>query len=187
MALGKGQYGDIYYCSTSNGESYTCGPDGGIQCRECINFNVMYAPLKTNQRSQTKLSNCNLPVNARGFPMFVGNDDETLYCRRRACRTTDGLGCGPDKGPQCQACKGFSLQKPRTSVRHIDVTPLNRAGCPITPGADKCSRFMYCGRKLGKSNIPNSNGVCGPFDGPQCSDCKGFVVGNEGDSSCVIV
>uniref|UniRef100_A0A7S4DLT3 Uncharacterized protein n=1 Tax=Lotharella globosa TaxID=91324 RepID=A0A7S4DLT3_9EUKA len=29
----------------------------------------------------------------------------------------------------------------------------------------------YCGRKLGRTAIPGSNGTCGPADGPQCESC----------------
>jgi hypothetical protein len=45
---------------------------------------------------------------------------------------------------------------------------------------DSIHRFLgdadkyYCGRRLGVSAIPGSDGRCGPNDGPQCMDCKLF-------------
>lgn len=35
--------------------------------------------------------------------------------------------------------------------------------------------LLYCDRFLGSQLIPGSDGRCGPNNGPQCSDCKGFV------------
>ena len=61
----------------------------------------------------------------------------------------------------------------------VPMTPsLNDAGVPMElgnsgdyPGYDG-SRTFYCGRKLGSSVIPGSDGQCGPSAGPQCLDCK---------------
>lgn len=34
-----------------------------------------------------------------------------------------------------------------------------------------CSCYYYCGRELGIERIPDSDGHCGPKDGPQCASC----------------
>ncbi|KAL3936640.1 MAG: hypothetical protein SGBAC_008085 [Bacillariaceae sp.] len=32
--------------------------------------------------------------------------------------------------------------------------------------------FLYCGRRLGRTAIPQSDGRCGPSNGPQCASCQ---------------
>jgi hypothetical protein len=49
--------------------------------------------------------------------------------------------------------------------------PRNRAGEVMRLGTGNGSRIYYCGRYLGKSAIPHSDGRCGPNNGPQCRDC----------------
>ena len=36
-------------------------------------------------------------------------------------------------------------------------------------------QLYYCGRQLGREAIPNSDGGCGPTNGPQCASCKRFA------------
>merc|ERR1712137_315936 len=36
------------------------------------------------------------------------------------------------------------------------------------------TRKYYCGRKLGVTVIPDSDGQCGPTGGPQCPSCRRF-------------
>lgn len=192
MTLGRGQFSDVYYCGSSSNSlnGGLCGPDGDMQCNDCLDFNYMNVPLKTRYRHETKRSSVNIPINRQGFPMLVGTDRETFYCRRRELAERNRFelfNCGPDDGPQCQACKGFSRSP--TSDANISspmfqpsVSPMNRAGIPMTLGRGAFDRTYYCGRKLGVKKIPNSNGVCGPFNGPQCKDCAGF----QKDNQCTI-
>lgn len=49
---------------------------------------------------------------------------------------------------------------------------LNNADFPMFPGRDGNCDTMYCHRVLGESAIPQSDGQCGPSNGPQCSNCK---------------
>ena len=69
-------------------------------------------------------------------------------------------------------------------ARHV-VTPgpsivyKNRAGFRMEHGRSDCSHKLYCGRRMGADNIPGSNGVCGPYNGPQCADCVGITNSNE--------
>jgi hypothetical protein len=54
----------------------------------------------------------------------------------------------------------------------------NRAGVVIRLGTlsdDGVNVRYYCGRSLGVSVIPDSDGTCGPSDGPQCPDCYGIT------------
>jgi len=53
---------------------------------------------------------------------------------------------------------------------------VNRAGIPVFLGSRREGRTrFYCNRSLGSDVIPDSDGTCGPNDGPQCPDCKAFV------------
>lgn len=51
----------------------------------------------------------------------------------------------------------------------------NRAGVKIALGSGGGKSNYYCGRNLGRKQIPHSDGCCGPSNGPQCKDCKGFT------------
>ena len=57
--------------------------------------------------------------------------------------------------------------------------PQNRAGVPMALGSGSTASNYYCGRRLGTSVIPGSDGQCGPNNGPQCPDCKGLTRGSE--------
>ena len=53
---------------------------------------------------------------------------------------------------------------------------VNRAGVRISLGTTGLGEDLYyCGRNLGMDMIPDSDGFCGPNNGPQCPDCIGFV------------
>jgi len=54
---------------------------------------------------------------------------------------------------------------------HMRKLLTNAAGMSMFPGRGRSSRILYCGRQLGVSNIPGSDGRCGPSNGPQCADC----------------
>jgi hypothetical protein len=49
---------------------------------------------------------------------------------------------------------------------------INVAGAPVKFGSRVPK--LYCGRHLGRSEIPGSDGTCGPDDGPQCADCIAY-------------
>jgi hypothetical protein len=70
---------------------------------------------------------------------------------------------------------------------------LNAAGNPVARGRDaSCRAKMYCGKRCNTSSM--SDGMCGPSNGPPCSDCNrmsapsqnraGAVVSFGADSSC---
>jgi len=58
-----------------------------------------------------------------------------------------------------------------------EVQVLNKAYLPMKFGnswwrdIDGHTTY-YCGRRLGKTAIPESDGQCGPGNGPQCRDCR---------------
>lgn len=58
-----------------------------------------------------------------------------------------------------------------------EAAGVNRAGVHVRKGKD--SSLFYCSRWLGKEKIPGSDGQCGPNDGPQCEDCKGYSLANN--------
>ena len=73
----------------------------------------------------------------------------------------------------------------------VDVEPppraCNRAGAPVEPppsaargggglfGGGGVEAVAYCGRRLGPSAIPGSDGRCGPNNGPACADCRALA------------
>ncbi len=61
----------------------------------------------------------------------------------------------------------------------VSADPItNRAGAVAVPGSNM---VFYCGRNLGRDQIPGSNGVCGPNNGPQCADCAFSFPINEAE------
>jgi hypothetical protein len=53
------------------------------------------------------------------------------------------------------------------------------AAVVLSPLRDRQGHY-YCGRNLGRSAIPGSDGQCGPTNGPQCSACKRWQTNDEG-------
>ncbi|CAJ1945909.1 unnamed protein product [Cylindrotheca closterium] len=47
----------------------------------------------------------------------------------------------------------------------------NDQGAIVALG-DEWDSFLYCGRRLGRTAIPHSDGRCGPNNGPQCPSCQ---------------
>ena len=89
-----------------------------------------------------------------------------FYCGRHlgesAIPGSDGQ-CGPSGGGQCASCVRFQRSL------------CNDEGAPVktSPQRGYCTVF-YCGRRLGVSAIPGSDGRCGPTNGPQCMACQRF-------------
>mmetsp|Transcript_9194 Transcript_9194/g.9265 ORF Transcript_9194/g.9265 Transcript_9194/m.9265 type:complete len:505 (+) Transcript_9194:80-1594(+) len=64
----------------------------------------------------------------------------------------------------------------RPAVVSVIGPLLNRAKAPLELGTDEgYLDYYYCGRRLGSRAIPGSDGRCGPQNGPQCRDCRGFT------------
>ena len=55
----------------------------------------------------------------------------------------------------------------------------NAAGYAMGLGCNKGKGKFYCGRNLGVTIIPGSDGNCGPSNGPQCPDCLAFAPRNS--------
>merc|ERR1719491_2491933 len=67
-----------------------------------------------------------------------------------------------------------SLDKPKKKGK-------NDEGADVCRGLDeKCNHLFYCSRYLGKTAIPESDGRCGPSNGPQCSSCQRFQASKGG-------
>jgi VanZ family protein len=146
-----------------------------------------WMPLQTSSTVPVRMWLCRQkcpPFNIEGRRMFV-KADGIIGCGQGSC--------GDDKKydyVMCQACcAAYRMQPPDfstaievfsdtsfneavLSLPHQPQTssePLvNRAGAPVRPGG---GLVIYCGRNLGRDQIPRSNGVCGPSNGPQCADC----------------
>lgn len=67
---------------------------------------------------------------------------------------TDGV-CG-ESGPMCSSC-----------AKSI----LNKAGFRMYLGKKTGATTYYCERTIGAS-LGSADGVCGPWTGPNCKDCK---------------
>merc|ERR1711907_86198 len=105
---------------------------------------------------------------AQAVPKAFGRDEKyhsRLYCGRYIGRDhlpgSDGY-CGTSNGPNCEACKAsapFGASK-------------NDEGYTVAWGRNyEYHTVLYCGRKLGRTAIPGSDGRCGPSNGPQCKSC----------------
>jgi hypothetical protein len=125
------------------------------------------------------------PFNVEGRRMFVkengvigcgngscGDDKKFDYTMCQACSVSYKLQ-PPDFTTALEVYHGTSLSDAVLMLPHHRPTtsePLvNRAGAAVKPG--RGGMVVYCGRNLGKAEIPGSDGVCGPSNGPQCSDC----------------
>jgi len=102
--------------------------------------------------------------NRAGVPVLLGTRGigrGRFYCSRslgtHVIPDSDGT-CGPNDGPQCPDCLAF--------------VPVNGAGAPTKVPSSGLK--FYCGRNLGVTAMPRSNGICGPNTGPQCTDCRTF-------------
>jgi hypothetical protein len=102
--------------------------------------------------------------NGAGYGMLIAKSSSChgkFYCGRRlgseAIPGSDGR-CGVSNGPQCQACAATDL--------------LNGDGVKMRPGRGSGANILYCGRTLGTTVIPHSDGQCGPDNGPQVSFAK---------------
>jgi len=72
----------------------------------------------------------------------------------------------------------MSLQGMTAKVAPADETnPVNDEGALMKFGTDA---MYYCGRDLGTTQIPGSDGHCGPNNGPQCASCRRYEEGGEG-------
>ena len=58
------------------------------------------------------------------------------------------------------------------------IPQINDEGAPVSittrPGSGDEGKY-YCGRRLGRSMIPGSDGQCGPNNGPQCASCLRYM------------
>jgi len=151
---GRWYCGRILEPSEVPGASDQCGPEGGPQCPSCAEFQKRYEP----------------DLNDDGYPVKRSTNANAcfrFYCGRPGVVAGTGGQCGPIEGPQCPSCQ--RLQE------SFQTYYINDEGCQLRPGKTKgyCGTY-YCGRVLGVQAIPNSDGRCGPIDGPQCNSCKRF-------------
>lgn len=62
---------------------------------------------------------------------------------------------------------------------HAHTGLVNDEDAPLSMGSGNCSHKYYCGRFFGQRQLPNSNGYCGPSNGPQCQSCQRFQFGPQ--------
>lgn len=124
------------------------------------------------------------PFNLEGRRMFVkengvigcgqgscGDDSRSDYTMCQACSVAYKVQ-PPDFSTAFEIFSNSSFNEAVLMLPHQSPTtaepPVNRAGVVVKPGS---GMVIYCGRKLGRDQIPGSDGVCGPNNGPQCADC----------------
>jgi hypothetical protein len=113
------------------------------------------------------------PVNDEGALVALGTDEYAFighdgrlkfYCGRHlgtdAIPGSDGR-CGPTGGPACASCSRFQTRLVN------DEGDIIAFGTPIG-----CQGTFYCGKHKGPIAIPDSDGRCGPNDGPACQSCS---------------
>lgn len=127
-----------FYCYRSNP---MCGPQG-VPCADCRGFSAENVGR----------------VNRAGVACVPGRGlcSQRLYCGQPS---GEGL-CGPDAGPQCEACVGLGATGP--------ITRRNAAGrhCARTPDNPR----FYCGAP--------ANGTYCVAEGVQCADCASISAGD---------
>jgi len=117
-------------------------------------------------------------TNDEGARVCLGLDahcSHLYYCGRKLGTNripgSDGR-CGTHNGPQCASCRRFQAAQYQQQTADTNVI-MNDEGVPVCLGLDaRCSHLYYCGRRLGTTAIPGSDGRCGTHNGPQCAACK---------------
>jgi len=84
------------------------------------------------------------------------------YIGRKDLPGSNGY-CGPSNGPQCKSCIKFQKHRPANLLLQF-----NSDGYQLTQAT---TGDYYCGRFIGKFELPGSDGYCGPTNGPQCKSC----------------
>lgn len=149
---------NLHYCGRFLGKDKIprsdgrCGPTNGRQCTACAH------PGRNVKKPSVSL-------NRSGVPMHPGTQPGSrhmLYCGRflgvDLIPGSNGR-CGPNGGPNCYCCRAAN---PSNKKR-------NKDGVLMSMGT---SGRYYCGRFLGKDQIPGSDGRCGPTNGSQCKSCR---------------
>eukprot|EP01068_Selenidium_serpulae_P000818 Selendium_serpulae@DN11446_c0_g1_i1.p1 len=184
VALGLSQKSrNLWYCGRTLGAAHIpnsngqCGPYSGPQCTSCTRFQDAYKQAHTCRKRY---------VNDEGAPIRTGNDktwSHLWYCGRfmgpGAIAGSDGI-CGPDNGPQCDACKRF--QKAISALTRFDavaegVDPtINDEGVPCHRGVHQPAYF-FCNRVFTDPRQPAGQNLrrCGPDGGTQCPSCHRFT------------
>eukprot|EP00403_Amphidinium_massartii_P003350 CAMPEP_0178382990 /NCGR_PEP_ID=MMETSP0689_2-20121128/6774_1 /TAXON_ID=160604 /ORGANISM="Amphidinium massartii, Strain CS-259" /LENGTH=318 /DNA_ID=CAMNT_0020003203 /DNA_START=89 /DNA_END=1045 /DNA_ORIENTATION=- len=107
---------------------------------------------------------------ARVNPSPTATDQETATSSDAMARATSG-------SPNSERERGANR---RLQERRVTLSMTNDEGVRVALGQGPCSHRYYCGRELGKEELPGSDGRCGPNNGPQCPSCHRFQVGQLG-------
>lgn len=133
-----------------------------------------------------QLVNGKTPTNDKGYLLQLGSQAGfrgRWYCGR-ILDPADLPGasdqCGPEGGPQCDACARFQATY---------EPDLNDDGFPVkrSSSVTHCYYF-YCGRP---GVVIGSAGTCGPQEGPQCPSCQrlqeSFKACHVNDEGCMVL
>jgi hypothetical protein len=173
----------------------TCGPNNGCQCSACFELEEAYhrreIPAPERVSVEEGRNNANRKVRCsfdsyhrRRYLRYCGaNVGQSGY--HQPCGRCDGR-CGPNSGCQCQACHALdeviAQRQQQLGLEVIDIFR-NQSGhechvsfCPPSSHGTSGYKF-YCGRRVGREGYQpqvascRCDGVCGPSNGCQCSDC----------------
>ena len=86
------------------------------------------------------------------------------YCKGRTnCKNCCDGRCGPTDGCNCGACMELDIESRKLPKNYW----VNRSGATCRRSSE--TNKVYCGRK---TDLPHSDGYCGPTNGPQCRSCR---------------
>lgn len=146
--------------SHSNSTCFSCGEGWGSHSgHSCTNnrgrgsFPSASAPMKMDPQSR-KFKIVRIGAGGGGKPLAELSVEAVLDAEGRLRIAT----------PVAPAAAAVPEKKPA----------LNRAGVLMKPGSSSGTKVFYCGRQLGRDIVgQDSDGQCGPNNGPQCPDCRG--------------
>ena len=123
-------------------------------------------------------------LSAKPYPIDFGGHEMQFIQRSKGGhdgKYKTGWNCDKCKRKSSKMASSILLgAKVDTAVSNVQVTSvdcfsLNKANVPVSLGTGSGKSNYYCGRFLGREAIPRSDGRCGPNNGPQCDDRKGFT------------
>ena len=125
-----------------------------------LGMNILYPPAK---RNDNKLKYDPKRSHVTGL-WYCGREGATDHINYPG--TTISTQCGPDRGPNCAACR---------VLKNEYIKERNEDGDLMWQGSS--GRF-YCGKFFGKQG-KHHDGNCGPNNGTSCSKCKPYTYGSR--------
>ena len=164
----KGQTGKYYCGQKLDGPSCNCcdgncGPGDGCNCSFCMQLDI-----------DTRNPPFGYLINRVGDLSKLNVKAKKFYCGMKVLVGVPGCDgyCGPNNGPNCRPCQILQSQATnRYALVKVKNEPVPQIG--IT------GKF-YCSKPLDGPTCQCCNGVCGPTNGCNCSNCMKLDVWTRG-------